>query len=63
MDDEERRDEPAFPVVCVWCGAEIRKVSAPESPGMCQACFRQMVEEHTRLAARQQQARAYASDR
>lgn len=62
MKDAERRDELAFRVVCVWCGAEIRRSSAPESPGMCQACFRQMVEEHARLAA-QQQARAYASDR
>ena len=62
MKDELRGEEPAFPVVCVWCGAEIRKASAPESPGMCQACFQRMVEEHTRLAARQQ-ASVYASDR
>jgi len=51
-----------FPVVCVWCGAEIRRASAPASPGMCQGCFRHMVEEHTHLAARQQ-ASAYASER
>lgn len=64
MKDLERRDELTFKVVCVWCGAEIRRASAPESPGMCQACFRRMIEEHARLAARQQrQARAYASDR
>jgi NMD protein affecting ribosome stability and mRNA decay len=62
MDDDERRDEPAFTVVCVWCGAEIRRVSTPESPGMCQGCFQNMVEEHTRLAARQQTS-VYASDR
>jgi hypothetical protein len=62
MEDELKRDEPAFPVVCVWCGAEIRRACAPESPGMCQACFQQMVEEHTRLAA-QQRASVYASDR
>lgn len=62
MDGAERREESAFPVVCVWCGAEIRRVSTPESPGMCEACFRHMVEEHTRLAARQQ-ASTYASDR
>jgi hypothetical protein len=62
MDDEEVRDGTTFPVVCVWCGAEIRRVCAPESPGMCRECFRQMVEEHLRLAARQQ-ARAYASER
>jgi hypothetical protein len=60
--DESVCDERAFPVVCVWCGAEIRRASAPASPGMCQGCFRQMVEEHTRLAARQR-ASAYASDR
>ena len=62
MKDAEGQDEPMFRVVCVWCGAEIRRASAPESPGMCQACFRQMVEEHTRLAARQH-ASAHASDR
>jgi hypothetical protein len=62
MEDESMRDEPAFPVVCVWCGAEIRRASAPESPGMCRHCFQQMVEEHTRLAARQQ-ASVYASER
>jgi hypothetical protein len=62
MDDEAMSDEPAFTVVCVWCGAEIRRVSAPESPGMCQGCFQNMVEEHTRLAARQQ-ASIYASER
>lgn len=59
---EEMRDGTTFPVVCVWCGAEIRRACAPESPGMCQACFRLMVEEHTRLAARQQ-TRVYASER
>ena len=60
--DEPRGDETAFPVVCVWCGAEIRRASAPVAPGMCQGCFQHMVEEHTRLAARQR-ASAYASDR
>ena len=62
MEDESMRDEEAFAVVCVWCGAEIRRASAPESPGMCQRCFQQMVEEHARLAARQR-ASVYASDR
>ena len=62
MEDEGMRDEPSFAVVCVWCGAEIRRAAAPESPGMCRDCFQQMVEEHTRLAARQR-AGLYASDR
>ncbi len=62
MEDELQRDEPEFAVVCVWCGAEIRKASAPESPGMCRPCFQRMVEEHTRLAARQQ-ASLHASER
>ena len=60
--DEPRDDEPGFPVVCVWCGALIRRASAPVAPGMCRVCFQHMVEEHTRLAARQR-ASAYASDR
>lgn len=62
MTDSETESELTFKVVCVWCGAEIRRASAPESPGMCGACFRRMVEEHTRLASRQQ-ASAYASER
>ena len=62
MDDELISDETTFAVVCVWCGAEIRRASAPESPGMCQRCFQEMVEEHTRLAARKQTS-VYASDR
>lgn len=62
MEDELLRDEQAFKVVCVWCGAEIRRASAPEPPGMCRRCFQRMVEEHTRLAARRQ-ASAYASER
>ena len=62
MDDDGMKDEPTFPVVCVWCGAEIRRASAPESPGMCRGCFQNMVEEHTRLAARQRE-NIYASER
>jgi predicted amidophosphoribosyltransferase len=62
MEDELTRDEQGFAVVCVWCGAEIRRASAPEPPGMCQRCFQHMVEEHTRHAARHR-ASAYASDR
>ena len=62
MEGVERGDEPEFAVVCVWCGGEIRRASTPEAPGMCRGCFQQMVEEHTRLAARQQ-ASLYASDR
>ena len=53
-------------VVCQWCGsemgrAEVRDESERESRGMCQACFRRMVEEHARLAARP--AHAHASER
>jgi len=62
MEDVLRVDRPAFPVVCVWCGGEVRRASRPEPPAMCQACFRQMVEEHARLAS-QQQASLYASER
>jgi hypothetical protein len=62
MEGVERRDELKFAVVCVWCGAEMRRASAPESPGMCRECFRRMLEEHVRRAARQS-ANAYASER
>ena len=62
MKDDEGAEGQAFTVVCVWCNAEIRRASSPEPPGMCRACFQQMVEEHTRLAARRR-ASVYASDR
>jgi hypothetical protein len=62
MEDSERQDELTFAVVCVWCGAEMRRTRAPESLGMCGRCFRRMVEEHARRAARRQ-ACEHASDR
>lgn len=56
-----------FPVVCSWCGSEIRRGerrgdSDRESRGTCQACFRRMSEEHARIAS-QAPAQAYASER
>lgn len=62
MDGSEQQIGRTFPVVCVWCGAEIRRGDAPQPEGMCQGCFRQMIDEHTSLAARQQ-SRWYASER
>ena len=63
MDEQTDERAQTFPVVCAWCGSEIRRGSTPESSGMCRSCFQQMVEEHTRLAAQQQQTLAHASDR
>jgi len=57
----EEQDELRFAVVCVWCGAEMRRASRPESSGMCHTCFKRMVEEHARLATRQ--ISAHASER
>ncbi len=54
MEEMAKRIREGYLVVCVWCGEEIRRGDAPQSPGMCQKCFRQMIEEHTRLAARDQ---------
>jgi NMD protein affecting ribosome stability and mRNA decay len=62
MEEESRDEGAAFAVVCVWCGAEIRRACAPETPGMCQRCFRRMCEEHARLAEGQS-ASVYASER
>ena len=55
-----------FSVVCAWCGSEIRRGelygdSERESRGMCQTCFRRMLEENTRVASPPVQA--YASER
>ena len=53
--EEERAPEESAPkvqVLCAWCGAEIREGDEPEWSGMCQTCFRRMVDEHLRLAAR-----------
>jgi len=62
MEVEEKQDGRTFPVVCVWCGVEIRRGDTPQPEGMCQQCFRQMIDEHTRMAA-PQHARGHASDR
>lgn len=61
LKEAEEQRELKFTVVCVWCGAEMRRVSSPESPGMCRTCFQRMVEEHARLAVRQ--SSTYASER
>lgn len=58
---EETQNARAFRVVCVWCGAEVRRGDTPQPEGMCQGCFRRMIEEHTRTAERGQAL--YASER
>lgn len=65
MSNQIGESELSFPVVCAWCGSEIRREetrgdSERESGGMCQVCFRRMVEEHAHAAS---QAPAYASER
>jgi hypothetical protein len=47
-------------VLCAWCGAEMREGDEPGWTGMCQPCFRRMVDERLRLASRSQE---YASER
>ena len=62
MEVGKNQDGRTFPVICAWCGAEIRREDTPRPEGMCQKCFRQMIEEHTPMAA-QQYDRGYASER
>ena len=55
-------------VVCTWCGSEMRREelrgdSERESRGMCQTCFRRMVEEHARVTSQPSAPEAYASER
>jgi hypothetical protein len=59
---EEETEEAAteIRVLCAWCGAEIRDGDERGWTGMCQPCFRQMVDERLRLAMRSQE---YASER
>lgn len=57
-----------LPVVCAWCGSEMRRdeywgESERDSRGMCEACFRRMFEEHARLASRPPAREAHASER
>lgn len=68
MDGQDLESGLTSAVVCAWCGSEIRREevrgdSARESCGMCQECFRRMVEEHARVASQPPPARAYASER
>jgi len=55
-------------VVCAWCGSEMRREemrgdSERDARGMCQTCFRRMVEEHARVASQPQAQEAHASER
>lgn len=56
----ETASAPKIQVLCAWCGAEIREGDEPEWTGMCQTCFRRMVNEHLRLATQSQE---HASER
>lgn len=62
MQKQAVKREQTFPVVCIWCGSVIRQGSTPESSGMCEECFKDMVDEHNRLAM-QTHAQWHASER
>ena len=59
---EEESEEAAaeIRVLCAWCGAQMREGNELGWTGMCQQCFRRMVDERLRLATRSQE---YASER
>ena len=68
MNGQGVKSDRCVAVVCTWCGSEMRREelrgdSERESRGMCQACFRRMVEEHTRGASQPSALEAYASER
>jgi hypothetical protein len=56
---EERAAEEVR-VLCAWCGARIHEGDERGWTGMCQPCFRRMIDERLRLATRSQE---YASER
>ena len=56
----EETSAPTVQVLCAWCGAEIRVGDEPEWSGMCQTCFRQMLNERLRIAT---QSHENASER
>jgi hypothetical protein len=49
---------PRFKVRCAWCGAVIRLREGKDSEGMCEGCFRRLLDKHLRP-----QPQGKASDR
>ena len=49
---------PRFKVTCAWCGAVIRLRERKDSEGMCDGCFRRLLDNHLR-----RQPQGEASDR
>lgn len=62
MSQQASHSEHTFPVVCAWCGSEIRRERTPERQEICRRCFQSMIDEHIRRAARPQAA-THDSDR
>jgi hypothetical protein len=68
MNEQASESDQGVPVLCAWCGSEIRREetcgdSERESRGMCQTCFRRMIEEHARAASQPPAQEAYAGER
>ncbi|PWT93821.1 MAG: hypothetical protein C5B55_03795 [Blastocatellia bacterium] len=46
MNQEERkRQEKAFRVLCIWCGVKIRDDQSEDASGLCLKCFYQLLKE------------------
>ena len=54
----EKPTKAPFKVACAWCGAVIRLRERKDSEGMCEGCFRRLLDEHLR-----RQPQGKASDR
>lgn len=68
MNEQASETDQEVPVLCAWCGSEIRREeicgdSERDARGMCQECFRRMIEEHARVASQPTAQKAYASER
>jgi hypothetical protein len=55
MEQQTRRSDPGFKVICISCGVKIRENASDDSYGMCLRCFYAM------LAARLQTQKRVAA--
>jgi len=52
MEQQTRRSDPGFKVICISCGVKIRENASDDSYGMCLRCFYAMLAARLRTQKR-----------
>ncbi len=61
MKEQLQESKSRFCVLCIWCGAKIRKDKEEDSHGVCLKCFYRILDDH--LRSLQPGKNQFASDR